>query len=63
MRASELILIFQIPPFKNFFFILEREGAQAGGEGRRERESQAGPMLSKEPNMGLNPTTMDYDLS
>ena len=48
--------------FKSLLF-LEREGesacAQGGGaEGEGERESQAESLLSVEPNMGLDPTTL-----
>ena len=42
------------------FIYFERECARAG-EGQREgeRESQAVSMLSKEPDVGLNPVTLE----
>ena len=35
----------------------ERE-CMSGEQGKGKRESQAGSMLSAEPNLGLNPTTL-----
>ena len=47
---------------KNFFFlILEKERVSEqgrGAEGEKVRDSQTGSMLSAEPDMGLDPTTM-----
>ena len=52
---------------------MHKQGRRAGGgerkrekERERERErieSQAGSTLSIEPNMGLDPMALDYDLS
>ena len=47
---------------KIFFNLRERERAwMSRGEGQRdrERESQAGSTLSEEPDMGLNPMTLE----
>ena len=41
--------------FKDFMYFFERVGAGAGGGA--EGEGEADPLLSREPNMGLNPRT------
>ena len=42
-----------------FFYFRERVSGQGrGAEGEKVRESQIGSMLSAEPDMGLDPTTM-----
>ena len=47
-----------------YLFIFERERVRNLGRGaKRERKSQAGSMLSTEPDTGLDPTTLDHDLS
>ena len=45
--------------FSFHIFILERDRVPAGERGAgKERESQAGPMLSTEPDMGLDLVTL-----
>ena len=45
---------------KIYLFLLERARARAGGgaEGEGERKSQADPLLSVEPNVGLDHTSL-----
>jgi len=46
--------------FKSFYFIYLREREHEQGEGQRERETEslADSVLSMEPDMGLDPTTL-----
>ena len=62
---SELIFLAHVISvfLKYFFYFRERESTQAGERGRgggrgSVGEYQAGFMLSPEPNVGLNPTTL-----
>ena len=43
--------------FKDFIYLFDRERAQVGREAGREREREAGSLLSRELDMGLDPRT------
>ena len=49
--------------FKDFIYLFDRQRSQVGREEGREREGEAGSLLSRKPDAGLNPRTWDHDLS
>ena len=55
-KKETAILLF----FKDFIYLFDRERSQVDGEaGReREREREAGSLLSREPDVGLDPRTL-----
>ena len=44
--------------FKHFVYLFDREKSQVDGEAGREREREAGSVLSREPDAGLDPRTL-----
>ena len=49
--------------FKILFIYLQRDWVEEGAEGEGDREFQADPPLSTEPEVGLIPQPWDHDLS
>ena len=43
---------------KDFIYLFDRERSQVDGEAGREREREAGSLLSREPDAGLDPRTL-----
>ena len=46
-----------LPLFKDFIYLFDRQRSQVGKEAGRER-GEAGSLLSREPDVGLNPRTL-----
>ena len=44
--------------FKDLIYLFDRERSQVGREAGREREEEAGSLLSREPDAGLDPRTL-----
>ena len=44
--------------FKDFIYLFDRQRSQVGREAGREREEEAGSLLSREPDAGLDPKTL-----
>ena len=43
---------------KDFIYLFDREKSQVDGEAGREREREVGSLLSREPHVGLDPSTL-----
>ena len=43
---------------KDFIYLFDREKSQVDGEAGRERERETGSLLSREPDVGLDPRTL-----
>ena len=58
--------LFQKSPRNFFFFLRDRARAPVSGEGEKKKDREnpnAGSTLSVEPNVGLDLTLRDHDLS
>ena len=44
--------------FKDFIYLFDRERLQVGREAGREREEEAGSLLSRQLDVGLDPRTL-----
>ena len=49
--------------FKRFYLFNGEKEHQWGGGGGSEAKGEADSLLSREPDMGLSPRTLDHDLS
>ena len=54
--SNTVFLCFYFLFFLNIY-LFERESAQAGGAAEREREREAGSLLNRKPDVGLDPRT------